>query len=301
MTGPATPARGLPQAPRRHDPAWRRPLSPPARARLATAFEDLAGHRTDVADALLSLARGASGDGHRDVLRRHGAEQRRHAEQCRRHAARLRDGAGPQHDAPGQLHEARPELPAVPPSPGTDWYAGLVTGYLAGGGVLVPATLGTLRDAAREACAPAPVADELAAMARADAAHLTHALAVVRDGVRSGHADTVVRAHGEAVDATVRALVDPGRRVMTPMVPVALAQRARALSGRWDEARERIAAHLALIGLAEHAEEARRRWDAARDGALAEYRDRHGTPHFVQRAVAAGLLPAPSRPRVPSH
>ncbi|MFE9567298.1 hypothetical protein ACFYMW_02195 [Streptomyces sp. NPDC006692] len=288
-TDAAVPMGAAPRHRRRQDPTPWNTLPPYARQRLAVAFAELAVHKGDFAAALLALARCAPGEGHRDLLRLHSAEQRGHAELCLRYAARLRPQSGPGDGGfpqPGRAGTCAAEL-------GPGWYAALVRSCLTGEGALVTAALGALRDAARAACVPSALDDDLAAMAREDAVRHAHVVAVVRDGVLSGHAERVARAHGEGVEATVRALVQPRRRTMTPMVPVALAQRAALLSSRWDAVRDRLVAQLALIGLESYAAETRRRWDAAQARALDEYRDRWGAPHVVRRAAAAGLLPAP--------
>ena len=98
---------------------------------------------------------------------------------------------------------------------------------------------------------------------RDETRHVTYGLVAARHGVANGHRDTVSRTYLTATALAARVMVAPDRRAVTPVLRMALRQRAAQVASQWQLAEDRMLRQLAVIGLPELREEAAGVW---RDG-----------------------------------
>ncbi|MFD8691974.1 hypothetical protein [Streptomyces sp. NPDC059651] len=172
----------------------------------------------------------------------------------------------------------------------TVWFAGVVWYHLITEGVLAAAGLKGLRTFVRSLGGLPALETGLTNVTRDETRHLTYGLAATRLGAANGYAEVITETYWAGIDKTVEVLVNPRQRALTPMIPLALAQRAKQLTAQWNAARERVVRQTDLIGLGHLAAEAEQRFDAALERNLDLYEEVWSTKHPVRRAGRTGLV-----------
>jgi ribonucleoside-diphosphate reductase beta chain len=278
-------------------PTWQE-LRPFARGELLAALAELEVGEVAVTQTLSALVDHAPDEDGRIYLCTQLADEGRHVRFFQEY---LTKAAGVDLDDPqdGKVLEAaaaygnlfEPELRAStsrvrePGETAEAWYQALVQYHLITEGVLAATALRTVRALARR-CELRALDEGLTNVTRDETRHVTYGLVAAREGTAGEYRDTIAETYLAGTELAARVMVSPGTRAVTPVLRVALKQRAAQLTGQWDMARDRMLRQLAVIGLPELRDEAARAWTWSRERALDEYAERWNAEHPVRRAAA---------------
>ncbi|WP_424217319.1 hypothetical protein ACN20G_35150 (plasmid) [Streptomyces sp. BI20] len=271
-------------------PAWDA-LPAPVRDGLLTGLAGLFLGEVSVTETLAPLAHGAPRHDHQLYLCTQLADEARHTLFFQRCLDAL---VGPDAHRPQDLHTPGRRTEAFADvvehrlgeltsavRPGGDpahWYRAVTLYHLMAEGVLAMTLLHSLARTVDALPGLPALSEGLARVARDEARHAAFGVIALREGVREGHREVIAREVFDGIPAAAMALVDPERRLITPLGLRALTVRqGRALVEQWEAAAATLRRRLVRIGLPDLADEARHAWFRACERAVTAYEDRYGT------------------------